>query len=616
MNMKNMSKNTQNKFDTNTIRLSKSLYIFAILLEVAVIGLGFFGAFTINNINANHIFTVSGFYLCLISFAEFSKLLSVEAMARYRSISLGLFASVAVLISIFLTAESLLNVASQLQHETIEDISNLNRQKVSDETYIKSREIKKIALIEKRLSFDAAQNIDNQEIIEDELKEIEIANKKIENKIIDIRLNNNNIQKEALTKEIISHEKSIANLEDRLNVIQTNYLEELQNIEETKQIQLNSTSRFQKDSVRRFFNDRVIELEKENRLNKALINEEIKSFRDKIRHSQAEIRNYNNLSTDSIALLEQQNDKLVENNARKNYLISQKDKITYNTKKENDVIDSEIKVIESEIAKADSRRLKNIDDIKKLKQQNWLYQLASVYYTKDVIQVTIEELKVFSFYFIFLACAGLAILGPILIVLSVNLERSVLKNKKVEKKHLVLFRMIENASSNILESAKAEYRFRKMQKHQDKEFKAAHKLILNEKKEAKMSHQKELAAAKKRENALIKKLANAEKENRSIKARRQEKSGKELKYLMGKIAKLDQKLVAISNGESIRPRDRAGRFIAYAKKEEALPPKNQADLKIERLQIINNFINKSLNLVLISSIAVLLSFLVKFFIGN
>ena len=326
MNMKNMSKNTQNKFDKNTIRLSKSLYIFAILLEVAVIGLGFFGAFTINNINANHIFTVSGFYLCLISFAEFSKLLSVEAMARYRSISLGLFASVAVLISIFLTAESLLNVASQLQHETIEDISNLNRQKVSDETYIKSREIKKIALIEKRLSYHAAQNIDNQEIIEDELKEIEIANKEIENKIIDIRLNNNNIQKEALTKEIISHEKSIANLEDRLNVIQTNYLEELQNIEETKQIQLNSTSRFQKDSVRRFFNDRVIELEKENRLNKALINDEIKSFRKKIRHSQAEIRDYNNLSTDSIALLEQQNDKLVENNARKNYLISQKTK--------------------------------------------------------------------------------------------------------------------------------------------------------------------------------------------------------------------------------------------------------------------------------------------------
>ena len=132
-----MSKNTENKFDINTIRLSRSLYIFAILLEVAVIGLGVFGAFTINNINANHIFTVSGFYLCLISFAEFSKLLSVEAMARYRSISLGLFASVAVLISIFLTAESLLNVASQLQHETIEDISDLNRQKVSDETYRK-----------------------------------------------------------------------------------------------------------------------------------------------------------------------------------------------------------------------------------------------------------------------------------------------------------------------------------------------------------------------------------------------------------------------------------------------------------------------------------------------
>ena len=130
-----MSKNTENKFDINTIRLSRSLYIFAILLEVAVIGLGVFGAFTINNINANHIFTVSGFYLCLISFAEFSKLLSVEAMARYRSISLGLFASVAVLISIFLTAESLLNVASQLQHETIEDISDLNRQKVSPIVY-------------------------------------------------------------------------------------------------------------------------------------------------------------------------------------------------------------------------------------------------------------------------------------------------------------------------------------------------------------------------------------------------------------------------------------------------------------------------------------------------
>ena len=155
-----------------------------------------------------------------------------------------------------------------------------------------------------------------------------------------------------------------------------------------------------------------------------------------------------------------------------------------------------------------------------------------------------------------------------------------------------------------------------MQKHQDKEFKAAHKLILNEKRDAKISHQKELAAAKKRENVLLKKLENKEKENRSIKARRQEKSGKELKYLMSKIAKLDQKLVAISNGESIRPRDRAGRFIAYAKKEEALPPKNQADLKIERLQIMNNFINKSLNLVLISSIAVLLSFLVKFFISN
>ena len=614
--MKNMSKNTENKFDINTIRLSRSLYIFAILLEVAVIGLGVFGAFTINNINANHIFTVSGFYLCLISFAEFSKLLSVEAMARYRSISLGLFASVAVLISIFLTAESLLNVASQLQHETIEDISDLNRQKVSDEAYIKNKEIKKIALIEKRLSYDAPQNIDNQEIIADELEDLDKANKEIEARIVEIRSTNNIFQKRDLAKEIISYEASIENLEDRLNVVQINYLEELQNIEETKQIQLNSTSRFQKDSVRGFFNNRVVELEKENRVNKTLINEEIKSFREKIRHSQAEIRKLNNLSEDSIVALEQQNEKIASNNERKKYLINQKDKIAYNFKQEKDVIGSEIKVIESEIAAADSRRLKNLDDIKRLKQQNWLFQLASVYYTKDVIQVTIEELKIFSFYFILLACAGLAILGPILIILSVNLERSVLKTEKGEKKHLVLFRILENTSSNILESAKAEYRFRKMQKHQDKEFKAAHKLILNEKREAKISHHKELAAAKKREKDLIKKLENKEKENRSIKARRQEKSGKELKFLMGKIAKLDQKLVAISNGESIRPRDRAGRFIAYAKKEETLPPKNQADLKIERLQIMNNFINKSLNLVLISSIAVLLSFLVKFFISN
>ena len=98
------------------------------------------------------------------------------------------------------------------------------------------------------------------------------------------------------------------------------------------------------------------------------------------------------------------------------------------------------------------------DDINGIKNSNWLFKISSVYYMKEASLVSIEELKEFSFPFILLACVGLSLLGEILIIVSVQLEKkySVRTEKWLWKETLQTFK---DVSGDIVKTC-SEKRYR------------------------------------------------------------------------------------------------------------------------------------------------------------
>ena len=449
----------EDDFKNGTKRLYKSLYFFAITLEFFIIGLGVYAAILVNGLDSISITLV---YLAVVSVAEFSKILSVEALARYPSPGLGFFASIALLIAMFFTAENLGNVSSLIQNDAISEISQLNSKEAGEQKYLLDQKSHILSLRKKRDSYLADDTSSNLVIIHAELEDVKEASEKISANIKSIRQNNNNDKRLLITKKISSYERSIRHLETREDVLQLNFVKELKGIEESKAVQVKNAGFRRKDSVIEYFNKRISVLEGDYRSNRDQIKQEISLFRSQISNAQSEIIDLTTLSPSNINLINEQKIKLNILSDKELDLVNQRLSITKQDDNKIDVIQSEINVTETSIIESKNRTRINSEKINKLKLNNWLFKLSSVYYKKDVILVSTKELKAFSWYFIFLGCIGLSLLSPILVIISVSLEKKI--NIDLNDQNRLWFAVlvtIKELSVNILQSIKSEKRYRK-----------------------------------------------------------------------------------------------------------------------------------------------------------
>lgn len=572
------------ELEVNAKKLAKKIYIFAFFLEICVIFLGVYAAVLANDsgLSSKSIFSITFVYLAIVSVAEFSKLMTTEAIARYQSPALMVFATLALCISLFFTIENLLNVSSLLQSETIEDVTKLNKKKHDLKQYIKNQDSKKLTLVNKKQTLKPLKTGSNYQNIKLDLDDIRKEKSRRLNLIQDIKDNNNSEEKKIYLFNIQSFENTISNLEKQKQKIQKDFSQELENLEKNKLAQLSNTTFYRKSSVMETFNKRIEKLETDNTFQKSEISKEITDFRKKISNAQNKILDLSSLSQTNINLINIHTNKIKELSNKETELLLSRSSIAKDDDKRFDVINLEIKHIESLIDESKNQILVLNDDINGIKNSNWLFKISSVYYMKEASLVSIEELKEFSFWFILLACVGLSLLGPILIIVSVQLEKkySVRTEKWLWKETLQTFK---DVSGDIVKTVNSEKRYRAAKKRIKN---SAYKLIqknsdLNQKAIQEVEHEsdkrtqqhqeeinvlkEEINDLKNKEQQLMNQLLSLNKENETLKVDKDSKDelALEIKNIRAEIKNLSdrrtnvvKKLIPLSLLDDIKKRTR------------------------------------------------------------
>ena len=245
--------------------------------------------------------------------------------------------------------------------------------------------------------------------------------------------------------------------------------------------------------------------------------------------------------------------KIKELSNKETELLLSRSSIAKDDDKRFDVINLEIKHIESLIDESQNQILVLNDDINGIKNTNWLFKISSVYYMKEASLVSIEELKEFSFWFILLACVGLSLLGPILIIVSVQLEKkySVRTENWLWKETLQTFK---DVSGDIVKTVNSEKRYRAAKKRIKN---SANKLIqknsdLNQKAIQEVEHesdkrtqqyQEEINDLKNKEQQYMNQLLSLNKENETLKVDKDSKDelALEIKNIRAEIKNLSDR---------------------------------------------------------------------------
>ncbi len=564
------------QLEVSAKKLSKKLYIFAFFLEICVILLGVYAAVLANGsgTSGKSIFSITFVYLAIVSVAEFSKLLTSEALARYQSPALMIFATLALSISLFFTLENLLNVSSLLQHETIQNVTNANSQKHDLNNYIQNQNSKKLVLINKKQILKPLKTGSNYQNIQMEIEDIRREKSQQLKLIQDINDKNNYEEKKLHSLNIESFQSTITSLEEQQQKIQANFFQELENLEKNKLAQLENSTFYRKSSVIETFNKRIQNLESSHRFQKSKISKEIANFRNKISNAQKKILDLSSLSESNVALINEHNNKINELSNKEIELIHSRSSIAKNDDKRLDIINLEIKHIESLIDKSQNQMLALSEHINEIKNSNWLFKISSVYYMKEASLISIQELKEFSFWFIWLACVGLSLLGPILIIVSVQLEKkySIRKDKWLWKQTLQTFKEV---SGDIVKTVQAEKRYRATKKRIED---SAYELIqkntdLNNKaiQEAKheshknsQQYQEEIQLLKNKEQELKNQLVSLRKKNKILEADQDAKKElaleiknvrTEIKTLKERPTKVVKKLIPLSLLDDLKKKE-------------------------------------------------------------
>lgn len=433
------------EIDKNSWRLSVILKWLAIFIEGLIIFLGIYAAL---ETDGSSLFSLVKFLLIVTCLCEVVKIFCVEAFAREPSILMAICVIPALIIGLYLTSQNLLHVNSVVQEQDLDEITKerktmlglraKNAQLADD---VKEIEINLGNVVEK-------DSVYKNTVILDSVNEIEQQILSVQNKIASIKNLNNNSEKAISKLNIESYKLRLKELRDQLDDIYQRHTINVDRINSAK-IKEMDAKLFGKREASRFFNNQLEILDSDYKAQRTEINKEITSVARKIVFEKDNLKKLSSLNNTNKALVREQESIIKALEIKRSELFDEKESIRINTantynqlaieleSKKLEIIDNQVKLLNSEQKIAD------------FKSSHWLFGMVSVLYSQEAMNLSIDDLKKYTYYFVMYTSFCMALLPVFLILISVNIQKA-LANKEM-KKDRRLIKLIHNTYQMLIE---------------------------------------------------------------------------------------------------------------------------------------------------------------------
>ena len=441
-NLEELEKQTPkvDRWTQNSRNLYQSLKIFAYCLTILIVSLGVLTALDIFNYSEDGL-SLPLLYMIAVAAGEASKLWTVQAFARHPSLPIFLTALIALFISIFFASESLFNISSQVQKHSNYKIDNFLTEKASNTALIEGYEIQ-ILELEERESRKIINTTKTEEFLrlESSLEDVRIEREKLFNDKEEILEANNKNSKAALKSEIGILRDFKKTTQQKIELEQDYFSQELQNLNQSRAEAVASAGFSRRRSVDIFYQQRINDLESNSRAKINKFEDDINGYKKKIEDKTSKAESFNKLSPGTKESLKKLNRQIAEGENAEERILAQLNKLSIDKDLEINILRNNIGELQNLKNSLLEQQINLAKNISKLKNDNFLYVLASSFYGKPPLEVTPEEQMSFSFYFVGLGAVFLALLPSLLAVLSVMLEKRVElpTSKKLSIMELVL----------------------------------------------------------------------------------------------------------------------------------------------------------------------------------
>lgn len=537
------------KWKANSRNLYQSLKVLAYSLTILVVCLGVLTALDIFNFSEDGL-TLPLLYMVAVAAGEASKIWTVQAFARHPSFSIFLTALIALCISIFFASESLFNISSQIQKHSNQKIDQLLSERATNTSLIEGYDRQVIALRNKK-AFPAQES---EELIrlQSSLSDLNTEIGKFFAEKEEIFQANNKTSKKTLSKEIITIQNLQNKTNEKIAAERDFYSSALEKLNKSRSEAVSEANFSRKRSVDLFYQERISELDINFRQQIRSLEAVSSKYRKKIEDTTTKAESLNKLSWETKEKLKEIDMQVQKAEAAKEQIV---EKLNFISKQKD--LDANILVHDIEELQGLRDSLLEVqihleEKIAKLKNENFLYVLASSFYGKPPLEVTAEEQLSFSKYFIGLSAIFLALLPSLLAVLSVMLEKAV---ERPSPKKLDLKVLFIDCMKAINLSIQKGFKELSSQKVLQKRLSASYKSRIQKEREG---AQKKLAAQRQQfERELFTKdstITQLEKEQylRATKARHErntKQTSKELKELELRVENLQKLLEAEKNAK-------------------------------------------------------------------
>lgn len=447
-----------------SLRLSKILFLWAILIELLIVSMGW----TASYISGNRSLSIPTLLLSTLALGELTSLWSTEVFAeqirRKRRYLIKFCSLFAVLIAMSFTVTNLGHIAMIVEsHESDKLEGYLNKQKdIRDKNSVTLRDIE--IQRSKILSLQAQLNNDEfLQVINNELDEIKITEEKINKNIEQIKAKNFFAEKASQNFLINSNEKKLKALNSTFEQIEDRYLNELNKLQDDRFSELALSSWRQKNNTKTRYDQLRADLNNKYKLLKAPIQKEIDGLNEEVAKAKNLLVSYASLSPESIELIKSQNLKLQNLRSEKEKLVDKKSNFYKDNKDDTASLKRKIDNLQLILNERDQELSRTLTKESEFKRTSWLVKLASNYYAKSTSSISLSEFKSFAYYFVLISCIGLALLPKILVFLSV-LVKSSDHDDCTEKKDNYISKSINSLAKAITDYSESSKKIKKAQK--------------------------------------------------------------------------------------------------------------------------------------------------------
>ena len=448
----------------DSIRLSKILFFWAILIELLIVSMGW----TASYISGNRSLSIPTLLLSTLALGELTSLWSTEVFAeqirRKRRYLIKFCSLFAVLIAMSFTVTNLGHIAMIVESHESSKLEGylIDKNRIEDENLTTHREIE--IQKSKILSLQAQHNNDEfLQATKDELDEIKVTEEKIFKNIDQIKAQNFADEKSTQNYLINFNEKKLRELKSTFKEIDDRYLQELEKLQDDRFEELALSSWRQKNNTKTRYDQLRANLDNKYKLQKAPIEKEIDSLNKEVAKAKNLLVSYASLSPESIELIKSQNLKLQNLKSEKEKLVDQKSNFYKDNKDDASSFKREIDNLQQILNENDQQLSRIETKEREFKKTSWLVKLASNYYAKSTSSISLSEFKSFAYYFVLISCIGLALLPKILVFLSV-LVKSSDHDDRTEKKDNYISKSINSLAKAITDYSESTKKIKKAKK--------------------------------------------------------------------------------------------------------------------------------------------------------